>query len=318
MTQLTLPLAGLNRAQIPLVGSKAAALGELQAAGYRVPDGFVLSTAAYPEFVAPVRERIKARLTQDVIMDPAELESSAAEIRGWLEAEPFSSRLRGALEAALNWLPAAERSSLAARTSTASDDLASSFGAGVERAYLGLVGSREIERASARCWAALWSSRAIYYRFRKKIDQTSVALAVLVQLMVRADAAGVMFTQNPMTGSSSEVRITSLWGLGAPLTSARLRPDEFVVDKATGKIQSETIAEQVVQLVIGQDGHTEERSVPAERVEARSLTPEQVSELASLGRGIESLFGAPQDVEWALAGGELYILQARPIGIRNS
>lgn len=313
-----LSLASASPQNIALVGAKAAALGELKRAGFNVPNGFVLTTAAYPEFIAPLREKILAYLTDDVIMDPAEIESAAAEIRAWLEAQPFSTSLDAELANALAALSERERVSVIARTSTASDDLTTAFGSGVARAYWGLVGADEIERAAAQCWATVWNSRAMYYRYRKKIVQTDVALAVLVQPMVRAESAGVMFTQNPLTGAGGEIQIKSIWGLGAPLTSARIRADEFLVEKTSGEIRERTIEEHYIKLVVGADGHTEEQGLPDEFITRASLTDAQAQELAALGKRIEGFFGAPQDVEWAIANEEIFVLQARPVGIRNS
>lgn len=318
MIELIRPLSELSHADTPTVGAKASALGELKRRGFNVPDGFVLTTAAYPEFIAPLGEKIRARLTDDVIMDPAEIEAAATDIRAAIQAQPFPPSLRAALEMALENFNTAERASVIARTSTPSDDLATAFGSGVARAYLGLVGAAEIERAAAKCWAALWNSRSMYYRHRKKIVQTGVALAVLVQPMVHAECAGVMFTQNPMDSTNAELQINSIWGLGAPLTSARFRPDQFWVAKANGEIRERTIEEQVVKLVVGQDGHTEERAVPAADINAASLSDEHIRELASLGKGIEEFFGTRQDIEWAIADDKIYILQARALAIRNS
>ncbi len=313
-----LSLDSASPQNIALVGAKAAALGELKRAGFNVPNGFVLTTAAYPEFLAPLRAKILARLTDDVIMDPAEIENAAAEIRAWLEAQPFSTSLDAELANALAALSERERVSVIARTSTASDDLATAFGSGVARAYWGLVGADEVERAAAQCWAAVWNSRAMYYRYRKKIAQTDVALAVLVQPMVRADSAGVMFTQNPLNGAGDEIQIKSIWGLGAPLTSARIRADEFLVEKTSREIRERTIEEHYIKLVVGADGHTEEQGLPDEFITRASLTDVQAQELAALGKRIEGFFGAPQDIEWAIVGEEIFVLQARPVGIRNS
>ncbi len=300
------------------MGTKATALGELKRAGFNVPNGFVLTTNAYPEFIAPLAEKIRARLTDDVIMDPAEIESAATEIRAEITAQTFPPPLRAALENALTNFSEAERASLIARTSTPSDDLATSFGSGVARAYLGLVGVDEIERAVAKCWAALWNSRSMYYRFRKKIVQTEVALAVLVQPMIRAHSAGVMFTQNPMTNDSNELQIKSVWGLGVPVTSARFRPDEFLVNKTSGEISDRTIEEQVVKLVVGTDGHIEEHAVAESQINEPTLTDAQIKNLAALGQQVEKFFNAPQDIEWAIVGDEIFVLQARAMGIRNS
>lgn len=158
----------------------------------------------------------------------------------------------------------------------------------------------------------------MYYRFRKKIAQSKVALAVLAQPMIRADCAGVMFTQNPMTNDTNEMQIKSVWGLGVPVTSARFRPDEFLVDKTNGEISDRTIEEQVVKLVVGADGHIEEHGVVESQINAPSLTDAQIKELAALGQQIEKFFNAPQDIEWAIVGKEIFVIQARTIGIRNS
>lgn len=318
MSELVIPLTAFSEDARAQVGTKAAALAELQRAGLNVPKGFVLTTAAYPEFLAPLRDKIRAQLTEDVIMDPAALEGAATDIRAEIQAQPFPQTLRAALSNALEAFGEAERASLIARTSTPSDDLATSFGSGVARAYLGLTNLDEIERAAAKCWAALWNSRSMYYRQRKKIIQTDVALAVLIQPIVRADSAGVLFTHDPMQSSSNEMQVSSIWGLGAPLTSARFRPDQFMIDRTSGQITDRTIEEQVVKLVVGADGHIEERAVANDKIEAPSLTDVQVQELAALGKRIEDFFKAPQDIEWAIAGNEIFILQARPIGIRTS
>lgn len=317
MTSFVLPLDQISREQTPIVGIKAGALGEL-ATRFRVPRGFVLTTAAYAEFIAPLGRAIRARLTDEVIMDPSEIESAAEEIRGWLQALPLSPVLRVELEAALAQFNDVERASCAVRTSSPSDDLATAFGSGVARAYLGLVGADEIAAAAARCWAAVWNSRSMYYRHRKKIAQTDIALAVLVQPMVRARSAGVMFTQNPMNGAQGEMEIHSIWGLGAPLTSARLRPTRFVVERASGTVCEQAVETQLVELVVGADGHTLELGIPAERTEASSISDGEVHVLAGLGKQVEEFMGAPQDIEWAIAGNETFLLQARPVGIRTA
>ncbi len=318
MTELIRPLSNITTADTPTVGTKAAALAELRRAGYPVPNGFVLTTPAYAEFINPLREKIRARLTDDVIMDPSEIESAATEIRGWLQGQLFSPRLFDELNNTLASLDTSPNHSFAARSSTPSDDLATAFGSGVARAYLGLVGADEIAQAAARGWAALWNSRSMYYRHRKKIPQTDVAFAILVQPMVHADAAGVLFTQNPMNGATNEIQIHSIWGLGAPLTSARFRPDQFILDKKNGEIRNRTLEEQFVELVVSADGHTEERGVASEKINAPSLTDTQAQQLAELGKHIESFFHTPQDIEWAIANNNIFILQARPISVRNA
>jgi len=289
-----------------------------------VPDGFVLTDAAYSQLIAPLRARINARVTDEIVMDPAEIEAAASEVRQWIEQASWSVELDGALTDALSDF--SDSNSFAARTSVPSDELSTAFGSGVQRAYLGLTNASAIERAAARCWGALWNSRAMYYRHRKKIPQTEVALAVLVQPMVHADAAGVMFTQAPMMGERGEssktsdprMQIDSIWGLGAPLTSARVKPDRFYFDKASNEIRARDIEEKRVRLVVAVNGETEPQAVAADQIDARSVTDAQVHTLAALGAQMEKLFGASRDVGWARVGNEFVILQAGPIALRTS
>jgi rifampicin phosphotransferase len=309
-------LVQIGRADTTTVGSKAAALGELLRAGFNVPDGFVLTTAAYAQMIESLRDRIETRVTPDVINDPAEVETAAGQVREWIETEPWTASLRAELAAALGDRAGAQ--SFAARTSLPSEELATAFGAGVQRAALGLVGLDNVERGAAQCWGALWTSRSMYYRHRKKIPQTLVALAVLVQPMVPAQAAGVMFTSSPATNDRDELQIDSIWGLGAPLTQARVHPDRFLVGKADGVIRERQVEEKTVQLVVRADGSLEQETVAAANVEAPSSSDAQVIELARVGKKIEQFLGEPQDIEWARVGDELFILQARPIALRTS
>lgn len=306
----------VGRGDTAMVGRKAAALAELLKAGFNVPPGVVLTTAAYPEIVQPLQARIQARLTDKVIMDPAEIENAASEIRGWIHDAAWSPSMRSELEFALARLPSqGRRVSFVARTSLPSDDLATAFGSGVERAYLGLVGAAEVIPAAARSWGALWTSRAMYYRHRKRISQTGVALAVLVQPLVKADSAGVLFTRNPMTREPDTMQVDSIWGLGAPLTGARARPDRFLISSRDLAVLDRAIEDKTVKLVVGDSGHTEQRTVDAALVQAPSLEDTHIRQLAALGKRIEELFGAPQAIEWARVGDELLILQARPLAL---
>ncbi|MGB8644076.1 MAG: PEP/pyruvate-binding domain-containing protein [Anaerolineae bacterium] len=312
-------LQELNQSDTPAAGSKATALAALLRAGFHVPAGVVLTTTAYSRAIGKLAARIQARLTTAVIDDPGELEPAAAEVRQWIIDEPWDAEPSAELAAAMQRLTLAGAPlSFAARTSLPSDDLATAFGAGVERAVLGLVGPENIQHGVATCWAALWTSRSIYYRYRKKIPQTSVALGVLVQPMVCAESAGVLFTQNPMTGDPSEIQIDSIWGLGAPVTQARVYPDRFLVAKSDMTIRERQVEEKTVRLVVGADGNLEQQGVEAEQIEALSLTDAQALALAELGVKIDRFFDGRQDVEWAIAGGEIYVLQARPIALRNS
>jgi pyruvate,water dikinase len=156
----------------------------------------------------------------------------------------------------------------------------------------------------------------LYYRNRKKIKQTSVNLGVLVQPMLHASAAGMMFTANPHNGATEELVVESIWGLGEPATSARVRPDRFVIDKKTGAVKSSELTSKLVKLDLAPDGHLQQLGVPEGQQDTPSLGDETLSRLAELGRQIEELFSAPQEIEWAFADQKLSILQTRPIGQR--
>lgn len=312
-------LSEIGEGEVAIVGRKAAALGELRRAGLDVPDGFVLTTEAYARIISNLRDRIDARVTADAINDPAEIENVAAEVREWIKTEPWPADLGCELGTALApFTSGNEMTSFAARTSLPSDELATAFGTGVQRAVLGLAGPERVERGTALCWGALWSSRSMYYRHRKKIPQTQVALAVVIQPMVNAQAAGVMYTQDPMTGDRDGMQIDSIWGLGAPLTQARVKPDRFIFSKSEHTIRSRQLEDKVVRLVVGPEGSLEQQAVEMNQVQAPSLTDEQVAALAQLGMRIEQLFGEPQDIEWARVGDRFHILQSRPIAARRA
>jgi pyruvate,water dikinase len=264
----------------------------------------------------PLEERILARATAAAVLDPIEIESVASDIRGWIEHAQMPDGIRKALNDAITRLPS-KSGSYIARTSMTSEELASAFGSGVKRAFLGAVGEKEIYQAIAQCWATPFSSRALYYRNRKKIKQTSVNLGVLVQPLIRADAAGMMFTANPHNGSSDSLVIESIWGLGEPATGARVKPDRFEIDKKTGTILSNEIASKSVRLDIGPDGHLVQLAIEESIQDSPSMSDASLGHLSVMGRRVETMFGEPQEIEWALSGDDIYILQSRPIGQRK-
>jgi rifampicin phosphotransferase len=164
-----------------------------------------------------------------------------------------------------------------------------------------------------QCWAAPWNSRAIYYRHRKKIDHRQVAMAVVVQPMINADAAGVMFTANPLTGASDEIHIDATWGLGEAVIAARRKPDHFVVGKSDLAIRERALATKSVMDVVAPEGGVQTVAVAPHKQDAASLSDAQIVALATLGQRVESFFNATQDIEWCCAGDRVYLLQTRPL-----
>ncbi len=200
----------------------------------------------------------------------------------------------------------------AVRSSATAEDLPELSFAGQQDTYLNIHGEAMVLDAVKRCWASLWTARAIGYRTRHGIAQEDVSLAVAVQELVPADAAGIMFTANPLTGTRDQVLINAAWGLGEAIVGGLVTPDTVVVEKASGAITRQEITEKNVMTVRTPEG-THEEPVPADRRTQAVLSSAQAAELARIGVQIEDLNEQPMDIEWALYDGRLFIVKARPI-----
>lgn len=201
---------------------------------------------------------------------------------------------------------------VAARSSATAEDLPGASFAGQQDSYLNLRGEVAVLDAVQRCWASLWTARAITYRARQNIDPARVSLAVVVQVLVPASASGIMFTANPLSGARNELVLDAAWGLGEAIVGGLVTPDHVVVDKTTGAIKQTTVADKEVMTVLTATG-TEERPVEEARRRAQVLETAQVVALAKLGAAIETYYGEPQDIEWCLVSDRIWIVQSRPI-----
>ncbi|MCC7020740.1 MAG: hypothetical protein IT332_13345 [Ardenticatenales bacterium] len=309
---LILPLDS-SHATLAAAGGKGASLARLSAAALPVPPGFHVTTAAYRRFVdanhlAEVIQRAANRATID---EPASLERASAIIRALIVQATVPRDVAEGVGAAYAVLGAGDPA-VAVRSSATAEDLPELSFAGQHDSYLNVRGAEAVLAAVRRCWASLWTARAIGYRARQGIDGADVSLAVVVQRLVPADVAGILFTANPMTGARDEVVVNAAWGLGEAIVGGHVTPDTFRVDKATGTIRSADVMDKAVQTVRTDDG-TREVPVPSARRAAPTLSPAHIAELTRLGGRIEALYGHPVDVEWAIAGGNIAIVQARPI-----
>ena len=201
---------------------------------------------------------------------------------------------------------------VAVRSSATAEDLPSASFAGQQDTYLNVVGEAALLEAVRACWASLWTERAVAYRARQNIDSAHISMAVVVQRMAPAQAAGVLFTVNPMTGNEQEIMINAAWGLGEALVAGRVTPDTIVVDKSSGNIKQFTIGDKALMTVCAATG-TFDVALDAQKRSQPALTTAQATELARVGRDIETCMGGAQDVEWALAEDQLLILQARAV-----
>ena len=315
---LILRLSQIDGSMLPLVGGKAANLGELMAAGLPVPDGFCLTTVAYREAAGTVRDGVLADLGRlQAALQPADPDSSAqlavmaGRAREAIRALPVPPRTAAAVEQAYAAL--GEGAAVAVRSSATAEDLPFASFAGQQDTYLNVVGSGAVLDAVRNCWASLWTDRAVAYRAALGIAPHEVALAVVVQRMVDAEAAGVMFTANPLTGRRREAVIDAAPGLGEAVVSGAVNPDHFVVDPENGRVLERKLGDKRTMIRPRPGGGTERLDVPGQ-VDGSSLTDEQAVGLAALGMQAERHFGSPQDTEWAIdAGGALWLTQSRPI-----
>lgn len=315
------PLATLSPADLPVAGGKGANLGALIAAGLPVPDGFVITTAAYRAFVAAnsLAAAIQAELTAGPLDRPPALEAASAAIRQHFLAGEIPADLAAAILAAYaglgsppsGHLPSGSRPA-AIRSSATAEDLPDLSFAGQQDTYLNVTGAPAVLEAVKGCWASLWTARAIAYRGRNAIPHDEVALAVVVQRMVPSEVSGVLFTADPLSGRRTQTVIDATFGLGEALVAGQVEPDHYVVENATGHILAKTLGAKA-RAVVGAVGGGTLWQTDEGAAARQALTDDQIVALHRLGQQAAAAFGASQDVEWALAGGRLAILQSRPI-----
>jgi pyruvate,water dikinase len=304
---------GLN--DRPAVGGKGGSLGELMQAGVEVPAGFVIRTEAFERFLAALEQDAPVR-TRAASLDAADTEAITAvsdELRRRIEHAPHPPDLRDAIEAAHARLGEA-RAPVAVRSSATGEDSADASFAGLQDTYLWVLGAEETLAAVRRCWASLYSAPALAYRRRAGMDESAAAMAVVVQRMVDARTAGVMFTRSPLTGDRSVVAIEASWGLGSAVVGGEVTPDRFVIGKLAGEITARAISDKAIEHLPDEKGGVRSVPVPEDRRNAPSVSDAELARLREYALRIERHYGRPQDIEWAIdrATGAVAILQARP------
>src|SRR5919205_314578 len=310
MSALVLGLGDLSASMLPQVGGKAANLGELLAAGLPVPDGFCLTTEAYVQAVEPLGlAEVHSALQGTPPDDLDALARLAARARSLITSAELPTTVAGEVLTAYRALDGVP---VAVRSSATAEDLPFASFAGQQDTYLNVIDAVALLDAVRKCWASLWTDRAVAYRASRNIDPATVALAVVVQRMVDAEAAGVMFTANPVTGRRREAVIDASPGLGEAVVSGAVHPDHFVVDLATGAVLERRLGDKRLVIRARQGGGTEPSAQPASNTFC--LTDEQIRALAVLGTQVEARYGEPQDIEWAIdPAGSLWLTQARPV-----
>ncbi|HEY3652440.1 MAG TPA: PEP/pyruvate-binding domain-containing protein [Streptosporangiaceae bacterium] len=295
-----------------VVGGKGASLARLARAGFRVPPGFCVTTGAYLDFTSRggMREPVLAAMAAVDVSGAATFGAASARIGELFAGRPVPARSAAAIAGAYACL--GDDVPVAVRSSATVEDLPGMSAAGQHDTYLNVRGEAAVLDAVKRCWASLWSARAIGYRARRGVEPGDVSIAVVVQQLVPAEAAGVMFTVDPVGGGHNKVVISANWGLGESVVAGEVTPDVAVVDRASGTLVSYQVGSKETMTVA--DGTaTRAAGTPPGLRSAAVLSPAQAGELARVGLAIEKLYDEPVDVEWALAAGELSVVQARPV-----
>ncbi len=302
----------IDETQVALVGGKGAHLGELsRIEGIRVPPGFCVTTDAFRRITAKAPS-VDGRLDRLSCLDPDDREAIrtlSAELRRTLEAIAIPDDVAAAITRTLARLD--ERAAYAVRSSATAEDLPTTSFAGQHDTHLNIVGPAAILAHVSRCWASLFTERAVTYRLRNGVDQREVQMAVVVQRMVFAHAAGILFTADPVTSNRRVVSVEAGFGLGEALVSGRVDTDVYTV--RDGAVIAKAIGTKRLAVHASPAGGTQEHAVDPERQAQPALTDAQVVRLARLGRRIEGHFGRPQDIEWCLVDDRLQVVQSRPI-----
>ncbi len=320
MPPLTLPFTS-PAASLALAGGKGLNLAELARAQFPVPPGFIITTEAYHAFVAAngLQDRILAQVKAIAPDDPPALESASASIAALFADGLMPPAIADAITSAYhNLFPSSQSPTpnphpVAVRSSATAEDLPGLSFAGQQETYLNIIGAEAVLDAVKKCWASLWTARAIGYRARNGIPPEEVMLAVVVQQLIASESSGVLFTANPLTGHRGEMVIDAAFGLGEAVVAGQVEPDHYVVESRTWAITERKLGAKALAIRPRAEGGTERAAGGHDAAAQSALSGEQLIDLAQLAGRVAEHFGSPQDIEWAWANNQLYLLQSRPI-----
>ncbi|HEV2702827.1 MAG TPA: PEP/pyruvate-binding domain-containing protein [Steroidobacteraceae bacterium] len=314
--------AELGLADRPHVGGKGGSLGELQRAGITVPPGFVVKTAAFEQFLAALERTAPLRASVAVV-DPDDLSAVtelSQRLRAQIHAMPLPSDIAQAIAHAYDKLNAQQQRAVAVRSSATTEDAADASFAGLQDTYLWVQNLEQTLDKVRSCWGSLYSVESMTYRRRHGFAESEVAMAVVVQTMVDARSAGVMFTRSPLTGDRSVMAIEGSWGLGSAVVGGDVTPDRWVIGKITGEISVREISDKQICHAPRREGGIESMAVPEARRQIACMSDEELQALRVIGRRVEKHYGRPQDIEWAVDrhSGAILLLQSRPETVWSS
>jgi pyruvate,water dikinase len=318
-----LNFSDVDKNSLGRVGGKNASLGEMIRSSIPVPPGFAVTTDTYLSFITEtnIKDRISDILSTMPPDDVESLNKASAEIQGIIGNASLSEGIKSAIREGYSLLCercSAEAVPVAVRSSATAEDLPTASFAGQQDTYLWVQGTEKVLETIQRCWASLFTPRAIGYRIKNDFPHEKVLISVGVQKMVNAKTAGVMFTVNPTNGDVSKVVIEGSWGLGETVVGGTVNPDKFVVDKVIMEINERTISAKHIQCVYDSDkGGVVDIEVEPDRRSQCCLEDKEIIELARLGKQIEKHYGCSMDIEWAIDQDfsfpqSVFIVQARP------
>lgn len=302
----------IDKDDVEKVGGKGANLGEMTQAGFPVPGGFVVTSSAYKHMIEvnELEDKIKAVLKDLNVEDADALNRASSRVQKIIESSPFPKDIEDQVYKAYDKL--GKDPWVAVRSSATAEDLPQASFAGQQETYLNVRGDASVIVHIRKAWASLFEPRAIYYRVQQGFDHFKVALAVPVQKMVQSDVSGIMFSINPVTNDKSKIVIEAIWGLGENIVQGTVTPDHYEVDKTELKLLEHKTVHQDIEMVRSGEGNIQ-RKVPKSRQDKRKLTDKEAEEVAKLGKKLQQHYFFPQDSEWAIENGKLYVVQTRPI-----
>ncbi len=318
----------ISKDNISIVGGKGANLGEMYNLGMSVPPGFIINADAYKDFIE--RTNIKDKITQILsglnVENNEELQNKANEVQKLIIATEIPDDIKEDIidsyesmgitdekTDASDLVKKTQDEFVAVRSSATAEDLPEASFAGQQATFLNVKGNDDLVKAVRACWASLFTARAIYYRVKNNFDHMQVLIAVVVQKMVNSDKAGITFSVNPSTNTENEIVVEACFGLGEAIVSGSVNPDSYIVDKSSMEIKSKDIKEQEWAYVRDETGKTVKKTIIEDKRGIQILKDEEILGLAEIAKKLEEHYNKPQDIEWAIEGGKIYVVQTRPI-----
>lgn len=304
-------LKDVGQGELSLVGGKGANLGEMLQAGLPVPEGFVLLTTAYRQFVTAneLDQTMQVLLSDLDGNDFESIEPVCTKIQELFLDGEIPEEIRNEIKTAYKQIG---RGGVAVRSSATAEDLPGTSFAGQYDTYLNVSGEEQLLRTIKQCWASLWNSRALSYRLKYRIGNDQIGQGVVVQKMINSSKSGVLFTADPVSGRRDQMLLNSSWGLGEAIVHGDVTPDQWILDRKKSAIVQQAIANKEVMTVRTDEG-IEISPVPRDKQKQPTLSTGEVLELLKLGERLVEYFGSPQDIEWAFADNNFYLVQTRLI-----